>query len=169
MKRNGKTKAGTRRWRCFECGISSTHGNDTSARELSAFLSWLLGKDSQRDMPGEGRTFRRRAERFWKLWPMPEVVDEIHSVIYVDGIYLARDLAILIACSESSVLSWYLSRAETKRAWKALLSRIAPPAIVVADGGTGFASAVADEWPETRVQRCLFHAFSQVKRQTTSA
>ena len=31
-----------------------------------------------------------------------------------------------------------------------------------------FASAVAREWPRTRVQRCLFHAFSQVKRCTTS-
>ena len=49
-----------------------------------------------------------------------------------------------------------------------MLSRIAPPEVVVTDGGSGFASAVAAEWPETRVQRCLFHAFCQVKRHTTS-
>lgn len=44
MKRNGKTSAGRQRWRCRSCGASSTHGNDTAARELKAFLSWLLGK-----------------------------------------------------------------------------------------------------------------------------
>ena len=36
------------------------------------------------------------------------------------------------------------------------------------DGGPGFASAVAAEWPDTRVQRCTFHAFCQVKRLTTT-
>ena len=168
MKRNGKTPIGSQRWRCRSCGASATHRNDVDARDLSAFLAWLLSKDTQADMPGGGRSFRRRTARFWSIWPMPEVVDEIHRVVYVDGIYLARDVVVLIACSDDHVLSWYLARAETTRAWRALLSRIAPPDVVVTDGGSGFASAVAAEWPRTRVQRCVFHAFQQVKRCTTS-
>ena len=32
---------------------------------------------------------------------MPEVVDEVHRVVYVDGIYVARGLVVLIACSDS--------------------------------------------------------------------
>lgn len=168
MKRNGKTSAGTQRWRCRACGASDVHKYDNEAKELSCFLGWLLSKDTQLEMPGQGRSFRRHAERFWPLWPMPEVVDEIHRVVYVDGIYIARDLVVLIACSDDHVLSWYLARAETTRAWRALLSRIAPPDMVVTDGGSGFASAVAAEWPGTRVQRCLFHVFAQVKRQTTT-
>lgn len=32
----------------------------------------------------------------------------------------------------------------------------------------GFAKAVRETWPRTRVQRCTFHAFSQVKRYTTT-
>ena len=75
---------------------------------------------------------------------------------------------VLIACSDEHVLSWHLARAETTAAWRSLLSRIAPPDMVVTDGGSGFASAVAAEWPRTRVQRCVFHAFCQVKRHTTS-
>ena len=56
MKRNGKTSAGTQRWRCKSCGASATHSNDTAARELEAFLGWLLGKGStELDMPGQGR------------------------------------------------------------------------------------------------------------------
>lgn len=45
---------------------------------------------------------------------------------------------------------------------------MAPPEVVVADGGPGFASAVAAEWPATRVQRCTYHAFCQVRRYTTT-
>lgn len=40
--------------------------------------------------------------------------------------------------------------------------------MVVTDGGSGFAKAVRETWPRTRVQRCTFHAFSQVKRYTTT-
>lgn len=168
MKRNGTTSSGSQRWRCVACGSSSTHKNKTEQRELAAFVDWLLSKGRQLDMAGEGRTFRRRTSKFWNLWPLPEVVDEIHRVVYVDGIYLARNIVILIACSDSYVLSWYLARAETSRSWEALLSRIAPPDVVVTDGGSGFAKACAKEWPQTRVQRCVYHAFCQVKRCTTS-
>ena len=75
---------------------------------------------------------------------------------------------VLIACSDECVLSWHLARAETTAAWRSLLSRVAAPEVVVTDGGSGFAAAVAAEWPSTKVQRCVFHAFCQVKRQTTT-
>ena len=56
MKRNGKTKSGSQRWSCVGCGASATHSIDTAARDLAAFVGWLLSKDSQVDMPGKGRT-----------------------------------------------------------------------------------------------------------------
>ena len=168
MKRNGRAPSGAQRWLCRSCGASATHSNDVAARELAAFVGWLLSRGTQADMPGRGRTFRRRAAPFWPIWPMPEVVDEVFRVVYVDGIWIARDCVVLIACSDEHVLSWHLARAETTAAWRSLLSRIAPPDMVVTDGGSGFASAVAAEWPRTRVQRCVFHAFCQVKRCTTT-
>lgn len=48
-----------------------------------------------------------------------------------------------------------------------LMSRIAPPLLVVSDGGSGFRKAKAAIWPTTQVQRCTFHAYNQVKRYTT--
>lgn len=60
-----------------------------------------------------------------------------------------------------------MARSENSRAWAALLDRIAPPKVVVSDGGPGFTTARRKAWPTTRVQRCTFHAFSQVKRYTT--
>lgn len=40
--------------------------------------------------------------------------------------------------------------------------------VVVTDGRSGFAKAVRETWPRTGVQRCTFHALSQVKRYTTT-
>ncbi len=77
-------------------------------------------------------------------------------MIYVDGLYLSRNVVILIAASDDYVLSWYLARSENSHAWEALLSRIAPPNMVVTDGGAGFAKAVKKVWPDTVVQRCVF-------------
>lgn len=168
MKRNGKTRSGRQRWRCRSCGSSSSHRHDSAAKDLGSFVRWLLSKDSQLDMPGQGRTFRRRTSRFWDIWPMPEVVDEVHRVVHLDGIWLGRDAVVLIACSEEHVLSWHLARSESSAAWGALLSRVAPPEVAVTDGGGGFAKAIREQWPGTRVQRCTFHAFCQVRRCTTS-
>lgn len=168
MKRNGTTGAGSQRWRCPACGASRTLRHDDRAKRLASFVSWLLSGAAQADMPGGGRAFRRDTAEFWGIWPMPDVVDEVHRVVFVDGIWLARDAVVPIARSEGYVLSWRLARAENSAAWRSLPARVAPPDVAVCDGGPGFAKAVAAEWPRTRVQRCLFHAFCQVKRQTTT-
>lgn len=168
MRRNGKTKAGKTRWRCESCGSSLVVHVDNAAKRLEEFLDWLLSKKRQVDMPGGGRTFRRRTAEFWRIWPLPPVTGEICRVVFVDGIYLERNVCVLVARSEDYVLGWYVSRSENSRAYKALMARIAPPEVVVTDGGSGFQKARREIWPDTRVQRCTFHAFEQVKRYTTA-
>ena len=168
MKRNGKTTAGTQRWRCRVCGLSRTVSYDDTPARLQEFLFWLLSKETQLSMSGEGRSFRRRTAEFWQVWPMPTPTGELHRVLYVDGIWLARNLVVLIAHDGCCVISWYMAESETSRAWRALMEPIPAPDMVVCDGGTGFAKAVRSAWPRTRVQRCLFHVFSQVRRYTTS-
>ena len=168
MTKHGKTSAGRQRWRCRGCNATKTYRINSDAKQLEEFLSWLLSKQRMADMPGQGRWFRKRTARFWEVWPLPPLVDEVHRVVYVDGIHLGRKAVVLIACSDEHVLGWYLAREENSRAWEALLSRIAPPLMVVTDGGTGFEKARRRAWPETEVQRCTFHAFCQVKRYTTT-
>lgn len=63
------------------------------------FVKWLFGKDAQKSMPGQGRSFRRHTSKFWEYWPLPPKVEIPSDVIYVDGIYLARKACILIACN----------------------------------------------------------------------
>lgn len=168
MKRNGKTSAGNTRWRCKACGASMVERIDNAAKRLLEFLAWLLSKTRQADMPGGGRTFRRRTSGFWHVWPLPPITGEILNVVFVDGIYLARNVVVLIARSEEYVLGWYVARSENSAAYKALLARIAPPDVAVTDGGPGFRKACRELWPDTRIQRCAFHAFEQVKRYTTT-
>jgi len=47
------------------------------------------------------------------------------------------------------------------------LERIPAPVVVVCDGGTGIASAVRRVWPETKIQRCLFHVQMNIRRYLT--
>ena len=167
MTKHGKTSAGKQRWRCRPCSATKTNSIDNEAKRLDEFLAWLFSKERQLDMPGGGRTFRRRTAGFWEIWPMPPLIDEVHDMVYVDGIHLGRKAVILIACSDDYVLGWYLAKYENARAWRALMARIAPPLMVVSDGGTGFEKARRSIWPDTEPQRCLFHAYNQVKRYTT--
>lgn len=83
---------------------------------------------------------------------MPVPDGELHRVLYVDGIWVARDLVVLICCSGERVVSWYMARSENSRAWSALMAPIPAPEVVVTDGGSGFAKAVRETWPRTRVQ-----------------
>lgn len=167
-KRNGKTSAGTTRWRCKSCGASTTQNYDRSTKLFKLFLDWLLSKKRQHEMGMPARTFRRLTSSFWSIWPVAPYCDEIHHVIHVDGIWLGRKAVVLIACTENYMVGWHLARSECASTWAALLVRIAPPDVVVTDGGSGFEKARRAIWPRTRVQRCTFHAFEQVKRQTTT-
>lgn len=167
MKRNGKTSAGRTRWRCTSCGASSVRRIDSAAKLLALFLGWLLGRSRQADMPGGGRTFRRKTAAFWGIWPMPPKVEAPRRVVYLDGIHLGRRAVVLIASDDEHALGWHLCRAENSRAWSALMSRIAAPEVAVSDGGDGFAKALRETWPGTRHQRCALHAFCQVRRYTT--
>lgn len=168
MKGHGKTPVGAKRWQCTSCNMTTTHKIDNTAKRLKLFLSWLLSKKTQSEMGVSARTFRRCTSEFWDIWPIAPVCDEVHHVVHVDGIWLGRAAVVLIACTKDYVIGWHLARSENSQAWVALMARIAPPDVVVCDGGSGFEKARRVAWPNTRVQRCVFHAFDQVKRCTTT-
>ena len=53
MRKNGKTSAGTQRWRCGACGSSAVRKIDSRAKWLGRFAGWLLGKLAQSVRPQE--------------------------------------------------------------------------------------------------------------------
>lgn len=86
-----------------------------------------MSKDRQLDMPGEGRSFRRRCNKLWDIWPIPSLVDEVYDVIHIEGKRLAKNAVILIACSKDYILSWHLAHGENSQLYTTLLSKITPP------------------------------------------
>ena len=127
----GKTKAGAQRWQCKECKMTISPKIDSTSKQLQIFLKWLFGKQTQHEMIGNGRTFRRKTAQLWDIWPMPPKIESLREVVYVDGIYMGRKACVLICCDNENVLGWYLCRYEHSGAYRALLSRIAEPYVVV--------------------------------------
>ena len=162
MIRHGRTSSGRQRWRCKPCKITTLNEIDSTAKHLDEFLAWLLGRCRQVDLPGGGRSFRRRCEPLWQLWPFSPIIDEVHEVIFVDGIHLGRGVVVLIAQTPDCVLGWYAARSENSRAWSALMSRIAPPALVVTDGElppvSWTSKLKSEEWEAFRVCGCACEA-----------
>ena len=168
MKRNGTTSAGTTRWRCPlpECGASRTLRHQRESDDLILFLDWLFSKRTQDETGVRARTFRHRTRWCWDLWPPVPLVDQIHHVVHLDGIHLHRDAVVLIALAGGHVIGWYVARRETSAGWMHLMARIAPPDTVVCDGGGGLLKALRGAWPDTRVQRCLFHVCMNITELT---
>ena len=125
-----------------------------------------MGKDSQASF-GDGRTFRRNTAWCWNIEPALAVTGEIHDQIQMDGIYLGRGWCCLIAIANGKVIGWQWCDSEKKAAWLALLEQFPAPRVVVIDGGSGLASALAQAWPDTKVQRCLVHVQRNVRTHLT--
>lgn len=169
--KNGKTAAGSQRWRCLSCGASQARRRpDVTARQqLRQFVCWVTGKQTQAEIDGttSGRTFRRQAAWCWDIEPRLEPATGIHHAVLVDGIWISG-WCLLIALSDTGrVLAWQWSGGESVAAWKALLEQVEAPAVLVSDGGTGIPTALSACWPETKHQRCLFHLQMRVSRHLT--
>ena len=80
-------------------------------------------------------------------------------MVYLDGIYLSRNLCVLICCNDTHVLGWYVCRYEHAKTCQCLMERIAEPKVVVSDGANGLPKALRKVWPHSSHQRCLFHIF----------
>ena len=87
----------------------------------------------------------------WGLWPPVPLVDEVHHVVHVDGIHLHRDAVVLIAVAGGHVIGWHVAKSEKVAAWQCLMARIAPPDVLVCDGGGGVLKAAKATWPDTRM------------------
>ncbi|QXQ09346.1 IS1249 family transposase [Paeniglutamicibacter sp. Y32M11] len=170
LKRNGKTSAGTQRWRCIHCGASSVKKRPDLKRraELNLFLQWILGKQSQASYnPGTGRTLRHNTQWCWAIEPSLAPTGEVHLQIQMDGIYLGRGWCCLIAIANGKTIGWQWCDSEKRVAWIALLEQFPAPRVVIIDGGSGLAAALSQAWPETRVQRCLVHVQRNVRTYLT--
>jgi Transposase, Mutator family len=168
LQKRSKTAAGTQRWHCKICNLSSVIKRLDLSRSfvLERFVSWLLGKLSYAELDGSGRTFRDQTSWCWDV-PIPSVLTgEIHHAVIVDGIRVGGRIC-LIARTNKFVVAWLWVERENSESWIQLFSMLPPPTYVVCDGQKGLLKALATNWPGVIVQRCRFHAWLNVKTKLT--
>ena len=176
MRKNGRTAAGAQRWKCVPCAItySFTRQDLTEQSIFTAFIDYVLGKNAQHEVDGTatGRTLRYRFTWCWNV-PTPPltVTGEIYDQLFIDGIYLAYNWALLTAVNErGQVVARQWATAENAAAYTALLDGLPPPRLITCDGAAGALKAVQAVWGEDAppVQRCLLHVHRNNIRDLTN-
>lgn len=192
MIKHGRTSSGSQRWRCTDCSATGVARREDPRRaaDFVAFMSYVLGKDSQAKLDGTktGRTSRRRFGWCWKV-PTPSlpVTGEIYDQIFLDGKRMAYKWVLLVAINDrKEVVAWQWADGESTAAYRALLEPVPMPLVVTIDGAQGGLTAVKNgPWQEalteedtadsdtnpTRreilIQRCLIHVHRNNTRDLT--
>jgi hypothetical protein len=164
MRKFGYTTAGTPRYFCSSCKISSTiHRPDTRQRHIrDRFVSWLIGKQTKSEIAHDaGLTRRALTKQFHSLFnekwqsPLPK---KRSRILIIDGTYIhGNELCTLVAIDEEDRIFWEFEKRETCLTWTSFLSQFKKPDVVVADGQKGLYSALQTLWGDIPFQRCQFH------------
>ena len=88
------------------------------------------------------------------------------DIILMDGTRVAY-LTSLIVRAPEGVLGWQFSPWESSEQWERLILEIPSPKVAVVDGQKGILKAISACWPETRIQRCHFHVWMNVRSKLT--
>lgn len=139
---------------------------------MRLFIRWATSANSITDIATTEAvsrwTLHRRWHWCWHIIP-PDPVDphRIYDQLFLDATFVNAG-CLLIASTKTHVVNWCWARRETTAAYSELIESIAPPLMVIIDGGQGAWSAIKKHWPTTTIQRCLVHAQRVVRRYTTS-
>lgn len=164
----GKTNAGTPRWRCPNCTSTAIRARPDLAQGLllERFVSWLLGKKSQAELSISERTWRKQTEWCWNIIPKPVLSGEIYPILLLDGIRVGS-LVCLIARTPQYVVAWAWVPYEAGTTWDKFLRQLPPPLVAVCDGQKGILVSIPRNWLGTRIQRCHFHVWQNVRSKLT--
>ncbi len=129
-----------------------------------------MGKQSQTELkPPDGvtdRAWRMQTAWCWNVVPYREQTGEPYPVILLDGIGVGS-LVCLVARTPEFVIGWRWVGWESSNTWAKLLEQFPSPTVVVCDGQKGILLAIARCWPKTRIQRCIFHVWQNVRVKLT--
>lgn len=149
-----------------------------STNNFPEALSALLGKNAE----GLSSTNIVRMKKVWEqeyeTWLKRDLKDSRYVYIWADGIYFnirldaARPcILVLIGATEEGqkeLIGIHDGVRESKLSWKELLQNLksrglnVPPSLAVGDGALGFWSALEEEFPGCRQQRCWVHKTANI-------
>lgn len=174
MNKSGTTSAGRTRWRCPDCGASTTKTRPdiTRTAEMRLFIAWLIGPASLSEIAAKiGRHRNTVAQMLSWCWLIvvpnnPADPARVYDQLFIDATYLAGG-CVLIARDHHHVVCWHWCWREDKHNYLHLLDKLAPPKLVTTDGHRGSLAALAQRWPDVPVQRCLVHIRRNLRSYTT--
>jgi hypothetical protein len=170
MQKRGKNAQGKQRWLCTACKQSLSLGHETQAqsRVLDRFVAWLLGKQSQRELPTgfTDRTWRNQTTWCWGIIPKPALSGEVYPILLLDGIRVGS-LVCLITRTPDYVVGWCWVPYESSGYWDKLLGTLPAPVVAVCDGQKGILLSIARNWNTAAIQRCHFHVWQNVRTKLT--
>ncbi len=176
MQKWGKTPSGYIRWRCSCCKKNSirVRKDNTLAALKKTFTNWLLHTNSKSEIAQSQhvhrRTLTRRFVSFWGDIPTPAPSHIQIPILIIDGIYLeSRASCVLIGRTKTNIASWMFAHHESYISWKQFFSSIPQPLHVVCDGQRGMQAALAETWPQTHIQRCMFHVIQHAHTRLTQS
>lgn len=122
------------------------------------FIKWLLEGYSVNQLGIAKTSFTTKTAWCWQIEvPKPQVTGEIYDQILLDGIYLPYNWCLITATNGKQIIDWQWCQRENSAAYQAIMNQLPAPKVVVTDGGAGIKKALRNAWPNTRIQRCLFH------------
>lgn len=175
MRKKGFTKAGSQRWKCDACRLSSTmrRRDPTRMAEFRAFIAWLIGKQSMEEAAAglglKRKAFARRTAWRWRVEPALPPVPRVHRYVMADGTYVPYGWCMLVLTGDDGrPLRWQWCSTETKDAYRQLFHGVRRPGLLVCDGGQGYLAAAGTRWKNVAVQRCLVHVLRNTRVDLTS-
>lgn len=165
MRKNGRSAAGSQRWKCIACAITYTFSRTDLQEQaiFAGFMDYVLGKNAQFEVDGTatGRSARRRFGWCWNVPTPPlEVTGEIYDQLFIDGTHLAYGWVLLTAVNEhGQVVARQWATSENAPAYEALLAGLPAPKLITCDGAAGGLKAIHQVWGKDApsIQRCLLH------------
>ena len=175
MRRHGQTVARSQRWYCPSCQTTATRKRpDIKARaSQQAFTDWLTTSKGLADLAKEKgvslRTIARRWRDCWQTLPQPCPIKTLeYQTLVLDAVYVeGRKMALMIARTKETIVSWQFVPRENLEYWLHFLSTLPIPFAVVCDGQRGLLGALNRLWPKTKIQRCLIHVIRLAKSRIT--
>jgi putative transposase len=169
MRKHGFSAAGTQRFRCVLCSVSTIRKRPDKRARMHArrFQRWLCEGVRSKILAQEEKVSKRTISRSLRqaLLHQPEstfCISDIRSELplLLDGTYIhKRSRCALIAHDTQDVVGFCLSRKEDYVTWLWFLGQHnGIPYAVVSDGYGGIENAVKQVFgSDIRIQRCIVH------------
>lgn len=149
-----------------------------STNNFPEALSALLGKNAAGLSPANITRMKEVWEQEYETWLKRDLTGRRYVYIWADGIYFnirldeARPcILVLIGVNEEGqkeLIGIYDGVRESTLSWKEFLQNLklrgmnVTPSLAIGDGALGFWSAIEEEFPQCRQQRCWVHKTANI-------